>query len=176
MPGPAGWTAFTEEQITNCLMAVVAWAGQCNPAAKSLEEKGISVSAPTLKRWITETHAERYEQMREKYKDQLEQVAANNMRDLIALSQEGTRLALEKEIERLEKGEEPDPARAAANMARVSQSSTDKLMTLTQRPTTITENRNMGEILRSLVAGGYVSLPDEEHPQIEAGTDSNDGG
>src|SRR6185437_8827166 len=102
MPGPKGFVPFTEAEITQSLMAVIAWAGQCTPAARSLEEKGISVTAQTLKNWITERYVDRYEEMREKYQDQLEKTAANNMRDLVALAQDGTRLALEKAKEKLE--------------------------------------------------------------------------
>ena len=58
--------------------------------------------------------------------------------------------AVEAAERMLDTGQDRDPARTAASLSKVSQVSTDKLMSLTGRPTVITETRGMNEILRSL--------------------------
>ena len=156
---------FSEEDLTTALMSLVAWAGNASAAARYLKsEKGISVSVATLCDWKVR-HGERYDELREKYQAQLEGNLAHELRDCARLAVEVERLALEKTRERLEAGKERDPSRAAANLAMVAAKSTDKLMTLTARPTQITENRDATEILRSLVARGVLTLPDEEPPK-----------
>ncbi|NBV77933.1 hypothetical protein EBR66_07240 [bacterium] len=62
------------------------------------------------------------------------------------------RKAVEEAEKRLDRGADTDPARTAAALSKVSQVSTDKLMSLTGRPQVITEERGMSEILRSLAA------------------------
>lgn len=169
---PITGESYTQEQIDDCLTALIAFAGNASAAHRYLKAEGKRTPGyAALLNWRRTKYWERFEELREKLGDQLEKTAANNMREIMALSQEATRMALEAEIKRLEDGKEDDPARAAANMARVSQSSVDKLMTLTNRPTQIVENRDVGEILRSLQARGVVTLP-EEPAELEAGSDA----
>lgn len=151
---------FTEQEITTALMAVVAWAGNCTAAARSLEAKGeLHISPVTLNSWTKEVHADRYQEMREKYAHQLEQQAVADMRDVVKLSLDAQRLALEKTMERLESGKDQDPSRTAANTATVADKMTAKMLAMTGRPTQIREDRNMQEVMRSLVAMGVLSLP-----------------
>lgn len=161
---------YTAEEIETALMALVAWAGNATAAARYLKaEKGLSIRTQTLSGW-KQKHAIRYDELREKYGGQIEQAITNDLREVIMLGTQAERLAIEKATEALEHGTEKDPSRAAANMARVVQSSTDKLMTLTSRPVTITESRNIGEILRSLAAKGVIKVPEaqEAAPELEA--------
>lgn len=169
--GPAA--PYTQEEIDKCLTALVAYAGVANAAVKYLESiaDGGRVPTPgTLAQWARTLHWERYEQLREQWAGKVEQTVANDMRDAAREAVEVQRLAVEKARERLEAGRDDDPARSAASLARVAQSNTDKLLSLTGRPTQITENRNVNEILRSLVAKGVLALPDEP-VQIEAVTE-----
>lgn len=145
---------YTEDEIIAGLMAVIAWAGNATAAARYLKaEKGIDLNAATLNSWKT-VHAARYAEMREQYASQKETELAHEFRDVAMLAVVGERLAIEKATARLKAGKDEDPGRTAANLARVAQSSTDKLMTVTSRPTQITENRGLQEILRSLGAMG----------------------
>lgn len=152
---------FTAEEIETGLMAMIAWAGNASAASRYLKaEKKLDVSASTLNGW-KRTHAPRYLELSEKYQDQMEDALAHEFREVAAVATQAERLAVEKAVERLEKGQDQDPARSAASLSKVKQVNTDKLMTLTQRPTTITETRNADEIIRSLVAKGVLAIPEE---------------
>lgn len=166
--------ARSEEEITTILMALVAWAGQTGPASNYLKaEKGIAISPSTLTSWKTR-YADRYDELRERHSAQLEGNLANEMREVARLAVEGTRLAVEKSIERLENGKDQDTARSAASLARVAQTSTDKLMTLTGRPKEYTESRDATQILRGLVAK-HPQIFGLAPAQIEPGTEATDG-
>lgn len=164
---------FTAEEIELGLMALVKWSGSATRASRYLKSTGrLDVGVVTLGSW-KETHAIRFDELREKHSAEVEETLAHEMRDVAGLAIAGQRLAIEKATEALEKGWEKDPARAAASLARVSQSATDKLMTLTARPTQITETRNLPEILRSLAAKGVIQIPQEATSE---GSESGQGG
>ena len=170
-------TKFTEEEITTGLMAIIAWAGNASAASRYLKaEKGLSISAVALNGWKT-AHVVRYDELREKYAGQLEANLANEMRDVARLAMDVQRLALEQTKVRLETGKDNDPARSAANAATVTQKMTDKLLSLTGRPTQITETRNLDEILRSLAARKIIQIPeDAESIQVQPVNGSELGG
>lgn len=152
---------WTEEHITTGLMAMIQAAGNATAASRYLKsEKDLSINAPTLNGWRT-THAIRYDDLRERYRTQMEENLSHEMRDVARLATEAQRLAIERTQARLIAGEEHDPSRAAANLGRVAQTATDKLLALTGRPTQITETRNLSEILRSLAAKGVIEIPAE---------------
>jgi uncharacterized protein YeaC (DUF1315 family) len=157
---PTG-VAYTEEQTQTALMALIAWAGNAAAASRYLKsDKGIEINPATLSNW-KQTHAIRYDELREKYSAQLEESLAHEFREVAMQAVQLERLAMERATEALEKNQDKDPSRSAANAARVAQSSTDKLLSLTGRPTQITESRNIGEILRSLAAKGILQIPEE---------------
>ncbi len=166
--GPAA--PFNQEEIDQALTAMVAYAGKAHTACKYLEANGApNLRVPTgatLMEWSRTTHWERYEQLREQWASKVEQSVSNDLRDGLRDAVEVQRIAVEKARERLEAGRDDDPARSAANLARVAATNADKLLSLTGRPSQITESRNVNEILRSLVAKGVLALPDEP-AQIE---------
>ncbi len=156
----------SQEEITTCLFALTAWAGNSRRAAKFLEsEKGIKIHQSTLEGW-KQSHGDEYDKIREDYSAQLEGTLANEFRDVARLAVEAQRLAVETAMTQLANGRDQDPARSAANLARVSQSSTDKLLALTGRPTQITETRDVSQILRSLAARGVLELPEGDVSEI----------
>jgi len=116
-----------------------------------------------LRTWVESTHREQYEELRSKYSDKMEAILINNYRELAVRTSMVQRKAIEEAEKRLDRGADTDPARTAAALSKVSQVSTDKLMSLTGRPTVITEERGMSEILRSLAAKvpGLVLLEGE---------------
>jgi methionine synthase II (cobalamin-independent) len=164
---------FTQEEIDKCFTAMIAHAGSPTGAIRYLqhEEPEARVPSPgTLMNWARGLHWERYEHLRETWAAKVEQTIANDMRDAAREAIEVQRLAVQRARERLEGGRDDDPAKSAASLARVAQSNTDKLMTLTNRPTQIVENRSVDELLRSLVASGALHLADEPE-QLEAPAD-----
>ena len=143
---------YSDDEIAAGLLAMIAWAGNATKAAEYLEEeKDILIPKGTLSRWKI-VHAARYDELRDKYAGEMEERLAHNMRDAAALAIEGTREAVDLARERLASRKDEDPARTAANLSRVAQSSTDKLLALTGRPSRIVETRGAEEVIRSLVA------------------------
>lgn len=141
-------------------MALVAWAGNAAAASRYLgSERHLQVKASTLTAW-KHSHAIEYNELRDKYADQLEEQLAHEYREVARYAVEVQKLALEKAQTALLSGDEKDPARAAANISRVGQSATDKLLALTGRPTQITESRGIEEILRSLASRGVLQIPE----------------
>ena len=152
---------YTQEQITEGLMALIAHAGNHRRASDYLKtEKGIEIPPDTLYGW-KHKHAIEYLELREKFADQMEKQLAHEYLDLAAQAAQGTELAVKRAVERLEADEDKDPARTAANLAHVSQSSVDRNRVLTDRPSRITETRGLEEILRSLAAKNILQLPEE---------------
>ncbi len=149
---------FTEAETETALMAVVAWGGNAAAAQRYLAaEKDIEISVTTLCDW-KRRYAIRYDEIREKYSGQLEEQLGHEFREGAMEALGVQRMAVGRARERLESGEEADPARAAANLARVAQSNVDKLMTMTSRPSKITESRNPEEIIRALVGLGVIKV------------------
>lgn len=152
-----GESAFTDAEIHACLMAAVAWGSNVSAATRALKAQGQRCpSSETLGRWINDAHAERYEELRERYRDQLEKKLVGDTCELITLAHQAQRLALEQTITALEAGEEKDPSRTAANLATVADKMTRDYLTMQGRPTAIREDRNLEEIMRSLAAKGIV--------------------
>lgn len=172
--GPAH--AYSQKEIDLCLQALVAWAGNSPAAVRyltSIAEPGQRVpSYATLLEWSRTKHWERYEQIREEMSSLRERTIVNDMRDAAGEAIEVQRIAVEKAKERLEAGKDDDPGRTAANLARTASANTDKLLSLSGRPTQITESRDAAQVLRSLIAKhpSVFSLPDEP-VQIESSSD-----
>lgn len=142
------------------LKALIRTGGRAKSAEKYLEDEGVRIPAYMLHKWKI-SHAAEYDALRETHAAEIEAHLAHDWRDNARLAVDGSALAVEAAIENLESGKDSDPARTAANLAKVAQSSTDKLLALTGRPTQITETRNAGEIIRKLVQLGVVKVPDD---------------
>ena len=141
---------YTKADISKGLLSLVAWAGSATDARKSLLSEGLDIPTSTLRSWAKETHRDEYERLRGEYGAQMEDLLVKNYRDMAVRASSVQMKAIEEAEKRLDRGADQDPARTAASLAKVSQVSTDKLMSLTGRPTVITETRGMAEILRSL--------------------------
>ncbi|CAB4171649.1 hypothetical protein UFOVP1346_25 [uncultured Caudovirales phage] len=152
MTSKAAAKRYTQAEVTQGLMAMVGWAGSASDAVKSLKVDGLEIPSSTLRSWTKETHRDEYEELRGKYAGQMEDLLVKNYREMALRSSAVQMKAIEAAERRLDLGADTDPARTAAALSKVSQVSTDKLMSLTGRPTVITETRGMNEILRSLAS------------------------
>lgn len=151
---------YTDAQVTTALMALIAWCGNYTATSHALKSEGkMNVPGKTISEWARYTHAAEYAELRDKYSEQLESNLVHEYRDTARQAVEVEREALDKALMKLRAGDDPDPARTASHAARVAQTMTDKLLSLSGRPTSIREDRNINEILRSLVAKGVVELP-----------------
>jgi hypothetical protein len=159
----AGSSAYTEAETLEVLIAVVAWAGNIPAAHRQLKAEGKHVPSESgIRTWVQRYHADRYNELREKYSQQMEAQLAHEYRDVARLASDGERKAIERAIEGLDAGTDRDPSRTAANLATVMDKNTTKLLALTGRPTSIREDRNLNEVMRSLVARGILQLPEGE--------------
>jgi hypothetical protein len=158
---------YTLKEIDTALTVVASLSGNYTRAAKVLrEEHGMSVRHTTLSLWRRDTYADRYEDIREQLRPQIEKQLVDSLLDIATLATDAEREAIALAQRRLKTGEEDDPARAAANFARVVQSSTDKMLALQGRPSHISETRGVAEILSGLVAMGVLEPPDKpEEPK-----------
>lgn len=157
---------FTEDEVKQALMAVIACHGNVTLASKSLEDcdHPLFVSSLSLRQWISGKHRQLYERLREEHGADLEQKLAREMRDVAAAATEVQLLALTKAKMRLEMGKDPDPAKTASFASRAGASAVDKLMTLTNRPEKIVEQRDVNEVLRSLAARKIIKMIPQEVP------------
>jgi hypothetical protein len=158
---------YTDAEVQRVLYCVACWSGNVSAAVAQLKEEGdIAVPRPhTISGWIKGKHAELYGRIREQTIDQLERDLADRYRGVAAQAVEATELGVEVARQHLAAGRERDPARAAANLALVATKTLQSYSLLEGKPTSITENRGIGEVLRSLIDLGVV-VP---AGQIEAG-------
>ena len=157
--------SYSQEEVTKGLMAMVAWAGRPTDAKRSLEETDdLSIPTSTLRSWVEGSHRDEYEELKGKWAHKMESILVGQYREVALRATMAQRKAVEEAEKRLDRGADTDPARTAAALSKVSQSATDKMLSLTGRPSQITETRNMNEILRSLAAKvpGLVVFDGEE--------------
>lgn len=163
---------YTVEEVDAALLALTAYAGNATSAVKALKKDGHRAPiAATLRHWAREQHWERYEEIRDKYADKLEKRLANDYLDVARDATDVSRIAIEHARKRLNAGDDDDPSKTAANLARVAQTNTDKRLALLGRPTTITENRDPFALLRGLAAKfpQVLTVDGAEAPQLEKG-------
>lgn len=161
--GPA--RPFTEQEITDALMACIANAGSPTRAIEALEAQDKRApSLGTLSRWMHWTHAPKYQELRDKLGDELDRQLIHEWRDVVALATDGTKKAVQKAIDGID--DDKDPSRTAANLATVADKYTRGKLTAEGKPTRITETRDVNELLRGLIAQGIFQLA-EEPAQIE---------
>lgn len=152
---------FTDAEIETSLAVLAGVSGNIAQATQVLHDRhGITINPSTLRVWRSE-RAERFEEIREEVRPTLEKRLVSNLLDIATIASDAERAALLLSHRRLLAGIEDDPARAAANLSRVVQSSTDKMLALQGRPTQIRESRGVGEILSGLVAMGILQPPEE---------------
>jgi hypothetical protein len=121
----------------------------------------------TIASWIKGRHSELYSQIRERAMDQIERDMSDRYRGVAAQAVEATELAVQKSVVRLKAGAEKDPARAAANLAKVADTTLQDYRLLEDKPTAISESRGLADVLRQLTSMG-VLVP-QEQPELEAG-------
>lgn len=125
------------------------------------DEYKTPVTIQTLRKWKEDTHAKRYAELHDKYKDDIENEAIRRMRERLRLVDQAEMLAVTRVITELENSRlgGKDAAVAALNMSRVKAQNVEKLMQLTGRPTQIIEDRTGSQteqVLRELMGTGVI--------------------
>lgn len=137
-------------------------------AVAQLKDEGYTTTEVQLENW-RKSKAERYEEIRSELAPLLERHLANDMRSNAHLTVECERLVLEGAMKQIKEGRVSanEMPRMARDFSQVKAQSIDKLMTLEERPTHITENRTIEELGRSLVGLGVAEFVDSTATEIE---------
>ncbi len=133
---------YPPEKVTAALVVLAELGGNVKAAAKRT-----GISQPTLRDWRSEKHAAQYDEIRTKFGRELEE-------QLITTARVNAHRAGEVEaelIERMRTVSDKDAPAALRAITDAKAKNVDKLLSLTGRPSAITENRDPSSILESLV-------------------------
>lgn len=157
--------AYTPEQVTTALMTLVANGGSASKTAEELLEGDFQVTAPTLRRWKNDTHAEQYRRLEENYGHELEQLAIQRARQIIEKAADKVEVLLERAGE-AEGDLVPQALRAVAD-AQSKQG--NLLMQLTGRPTNPRDNgsSDVVQLVMHMVDKGYLKLAPDVAQHVE---------
>lgn len=138
-------TKYTPEQVEVGLTALVYCGGSYTRAG---EVTGIPKD--TLRHWRLTSHVEKYFQLAAEHAPEVERRIAQKKRDVLDRIEDGISLGVDKTIQELETGNAKDPSASTRNLAVVAGIHTRDLLTLTGRPSIITESRSADELLNRL--------------------------
>lgn len=147
---------YTPEQITAGLTVLALCGGDAARAEAQLTEQGQRVPDSTLQAWRDTFHPERYRDICTDLAPQIEARVVHLQRELAVRATEGALLAANLERTRIENGEVKDAASSARNLSTVAGIAVDKILSLTGRPTSITEHRNADQVLGRLERLGLL--------------------
>jgi hypothetical protein len=147
-----------EQRERETAMSVLAsLAGDTQTTARVLEDQySIFVNADTIQSWRSGPCRDLYRRYQEEYAPKLEEALVREAREVAGRAMILERRLLDETERQLSTGKMNDPAKAAANISRVKQSAIDKLLSLTGRPTTITQHQDAAEIIRALEGRGVL--------------------
>jgi CBS domain-containing protein len=153
---------YAAEERTRALICLASLAGNVAEARRSLSEAGVDVPAETLRNW---KRTDEYERIRHEYGQRLEDYVVAEIRERMVEQSDLERLALQKTREALENDDVRDPARTMRDIAHAKAQNIDKLRVMTGRPTDISENRSLTELVKALEALGIAKV--ESGPVVE---------
>lgn len=166
---------WTPDQIVAGLTALALNGGNASRAAEQLQAAGLEISHDTLTRFKNSRFPRRYRDACDRLAPQVENVVVNYHRELAVQAAHAAQRAVALETERLAAGEVKDAAKSAQNLATTAGIAVDKVLSLTGRPTSITEHRTPEQAfkrLQSLVPGLVFEGSAEEMPEGLNATDT----
>lgn len=155
--GPTGTVkgSYLPEQRTRALICLASKAGNVAQALRDLKVDGLVVPEATLRGW---RDTDEYERIRQQYGYKLEEFMIAELRERMVEQSEVEKIALQKTREALENDEVRDPARTMRDVAHAKGQNIDKLRVMTGRPTDITENRSLDELVKALASLGIAKI------------------
>lgn len=147
---------YTPEQITTGLTVLALCGGDAARAEAQLAEQGTPVPKSTLKDWRETFHPERYREISHELAPRIEEQVVHLQREIATTASRAALKALALESERLDAGQVKDAAASARNLSTVAGIATDKILSLTGRPTSVIEHRTVDESLKRLERLGLV--------------------
>lgn len=146
---------YTAEDRAHALAALVANLGNI---ARTVADTGISDK--TLRKW-REDYAEQYRDMEDTYARGIEAEIVQRARENARKAGEVVELAVEKAQTELESPRHisaGELAKVARDMSQVHSQNVDKVLTLTGRPSQITESRELVALVQSLENDGVLRI------------------
>lgn len=168
---PRGGRRYSPEEITHGLTCLATNGGNAVQAAEQLAQLGLDIPSRTLYYWRSELHPDRYRDICEEIAPQIEQRVVHLQRELAVRATNAALQAVDLEHKRIALGEVKDAAASARNLSTVAGISVDKILSLTGRPTSITEHRTPEQAmkrLKTLHPGLFVEGTAEELPAAES--------
>ena len=139
------------ELVTSALIAYP----DLTQAQQFMEDRGYTVTEAKLKVYRDGLQGTKYRETflkrREELAPILESQMADDMLENARYSTQVERFCIEKVQQLLEEGKVADPARAARDMSQIRTQAIDKRLALQGRPTEITQNRSIDELVNALV-------------------------
>lgn len=169
---------FGNEEVERALLALAESSGNAEAAARMLEADGLRIDSRTLRRWRSDTHAERYATIHGEVLPKLRAKAADRHMALAELQMDVSQAM----TERLGAGLEDIPVRdlpgGIRNVDTAAAINTDKAALLRDQPTQIVR-RSFDEIKRELrakgvILDGTVVDLDDERPALPVSTEDVD--
>lgn len=160
---------WTEPEVRRILTCMVAFSGNAKATVEHLQERDDIKRVPTAWRlinWTKWEHRDLYNQLRDQGVEQAERELADRYRGVAMQAVEATELGVKVAKERLEKGDDIDPARSAANLATVADKTLRNYSLLEGKPTAIREDRTLPEAMRALIDMGVI-VPHTPAAEIE---------
>lgn len=152
-------TDYTDEQISEALIAMVASGGNAAEASRRLAENDPPLEVPprTLRSWRSDVHADRYRRLDLDYTSQLEEQIVAHARENARRAAEVERQLIERTSARVEQLDGKEAAIAAKNMSDVKSKNVEKFMALTGRQPTTPADQGMLQLVMGLVDRGILT-------------------
>src|SRR4051794_17298592 len=162
-----GYSHFTEAEIHAGLSALVLCSGNSRRAAKLLRDSGQrAIAYSTLHKWATDQYAGRYRELQDQLRPELVSRLAEDHDALVQSYSELQWDAIEQARKKLPDAKAGEAANIAKNAALGAAINTDKGALRRGEPTTISETRDMTQLLRAAATKypAFFNLP----PELEA--------
>ena len=143
-------------EVVDSALLAYAMTGNAKAASEQLGAEGIRVPRRTILDWARDKHAARFAELQQKHAQEIEGVVIGNARRAALRASEVGMAALELEAERIAAGDVRDAAASSRNAFVGFGIALDKLLVMTNRPTSITEHHTGEEALRNLASRGRI--------------------
>lgn len=150
-------TKVKAEEHKQAMVTLASLSGNAMLASKVLdEEHSIYLDPDELQMMRVSSYREMYERLQEEMGAHLEEMMIREAREVANRALVLERKLLDATEQQLANNKMLDPARAAAHVSKVKQTSIDKMLALTGRPTKITASQDAATIIRALEGKGVL--------------------
>lgn len=162
---------YTDEEVRDALAALAMNLGNVRKTAQEMQ-----IPAVTLGRWKNETYAQVYSDLEGRTAADVEHAIVTQARANAERAGRDIDAALEHTEKAMKRRnyDAVDSARVARDLSHVHSQSVDKMLTMTGRPSQITESRELINLVKSLEADGVLTVIDSTAEEITDGTDAGD--